>query len=280
LPVEQLTGKVAVVTGAASGIGLALARAFAAEGMRLVLADVEEDSLGETVDGLARAGAEVLGVPTDVSLAESVEALAARTYECFGAAHLVCNNAGVATPGDPWEGPLPLWEWMFAVNLWGVVHGIRAFLPMLLAQDEGHIVNTASAAGLRARPHLAPYVASKYAVVGLSESLFHDLAQRPAHVGVSVLCPTWVRTRIVDGDRNWLPRFGAAPERSPDEQALHELASEALAGGADPEGVATAVVDAVRTGRFWVIPDPSVLDELQERARGAREGRNPSLPRR
>ena len=168
---------------------------------------------------------------------------------------------------------------MFAVNVLGVVHGIRAFLPMLLAQGDGHIVNTASAAGLRARPHLAPYVASKYAVVGLSESLFLDLAQNAPGVGVSVLCPTWVRTRIVDGARNWLPRFGTAPERSDEEQALHELATAALADGADPASIATAVIDAVRSRRFWVIPDPAVLDEVQQRAEGARDGRNPSLPR-
>jgi NAD(P)-dependent dehydrogenase (short-subunit alcohol dehydrogenase family) len=278
LPVEQLTGKVAVVTGAASGIGLALARAFASEGMRLVLADVEEDALGTAVDDLAATGVEAIGVQTDVSLAESVEALAARTRERFGAAHVVCNNAGVATPGDPWVGPVSLWEWMFAVNVWGVVHGIRTFLPMLLAQGEGHFVNTASAAGLRARPHLAPYIASKYAVVGLSESLFLDLAESAPGVGVSVVCPTWVRTRIVDGARNWLPRFGAAPERSEDEQALHELASAALADGADPANIASEVVDAVRTGRFWVIPDRSVLDEVEQRAEGARGGRNPSRP--
>ena len=275
---EELTGKVAVVTGAASGIGLALARAFAAERMRVVLADVEEDALGAAVDGLRASGAEVVGVPTDVSLAESVEALAARAGERFGATHVVCNNAGVATPGDPWNGPLSLWEWMFAVNVLGVVHGIRAFLPMLLAQGEGHIVNTASAAGLRARPHLAPYVASKYAVVGLSESLFLDLAESAPGVGVSVLCPTWVRTRIVDGARNWLPRFGTAPERSDEEQALHELASAALADGADPASIASEVVDAVRSRRFWVIPDRSVVEEVRQRAEGARDGRNPSLP--
>jgi NAD(P)-dependent dehydrogenase (short-subunit alcohol dehydrogenase family) len=276
--VEQLSGKVAVVTGGGSGIGLALARAFASEGMRLVVADVEEGALGTAVEDLAAAGAEVSGVQTDVSLAESVEALAARAQERFGTVHVVCNNAGVATPGDAWVGPASHWEWMFAVNVGGVVHGIRAFLPMLLAQGEGHIVNTASAAGLRARPHLAPYVASKYAVVGLSESLFHDLAQGAPGVGVSVLCPSWVRTRIVDGARNWLPRFGSAPERSEEEQALHELATAALADGADPASIATAVVDAVHTGRFWVIPDSSVLDEVQQRAEGARAGRNPSLP--
>ena len=276
---EQLTGKVAVVTGAASGIGLALARAFAAEDMRLVLADLEEESLNTAVDTLAGSGTEVLGVPTDVSLPESVDDLAAQTYERFGAAHVVCNNAGVTAPGDPWQGPLSLWEWTLAVNLGGVVHGVRAFLPSLLAQDEGHIVNTASAAGLRARPHLAPYVASKYAVVGLSESLFHDLALRQTRVGVSVLCPTGVRTRILDGDRNWLRRFGALPERSPEEQARHELAAQGIAHAADPDDIAAAVVDAVRTERFWVIPEPLTLDELEERTQGARAGRNPPLPR-
>jgi NAD(P)-dependent dehydrogenase (short-subunit alcohol dehydrogenase family) len=278
--VDELTGKVAVVTGAASGIGLALARAFAAKEMRLVLADVEEDSLNTAVSSLAELGAEVLGVPTDVSLFESVDALAAQTCEHFGTAHVVCNNAGVAAPGDPWQAPLSLWEWTLAVNLWGVVHGIRAFLPLLLAQDEGHMVNTASAAGLRARPHLAPYVASKYAVVGLSESLFHDLALRSTRVGISVLCPTGVRTRILDGDRNWLPRFGTVPERSPEEQARHELAAQGMANAADPNDVAATVLNAVRTGRFWVIPESLTLDELGDRTEGALAGRNPPLPRR
>jgi NAD(P)-dependent dehydrogenase (short-subunit alcohol dehydrogenase family) len=276
--VQELAGKVAVVTGGASGIGQSLARAFAAADMRLVLADVEDQALGTAVDELRTTGTEVIGVPTDVSLAESVDALAARTREHFGTAHVVCNNAGVATPGDPWYGSLALWEWMFAVNLWGVVHGIRAFLPMLADQGEGHIVNTASAAGLRARPHLAPYIASKYAVVGLSESLFHDLAHDVPGVGVSVLCPSWVRTRIVDGARNWLPRFGDAPTRNAEEKALHELASAALVDGADPDAIAADVVDAIKANRFWVIPDPVVLTEVHDRAEGARRGTNPMLP--
>ena len=275
---EDLTGRVAVVTGGASGIGLALARRLAGEGMNLVLADIEEEPLQAVVAELFAEGTEALAVPTDVSVAESVEALAARTREHFGAAHLVCNNAGVATPGRAWDGPLALWEWTFAVNLWGVVHGIRAFLPMLLEQDEGHIVNTASAAGLRARPFLAPYVASKHAVVGLSESLLYEMQMQDAHVGVSVLCPTWVNTRILDGARNWLDRFGAAPEPDDESKFLAAVASEKLGHGLDPADVAAQTVDAVRAGRFWILPDPASIEEMLDRGRGAAEGTNPVMP--
>jgi NAD(P)-dependent dehydrogenase (short-subunit alcohol dehydrogenase family) len=174
---ERLDGKVAVVTGAASGIGCALARRFVEEDMRVVLADVEQAALEHAAAELTNVGASVLAVPTDVSDADAVDHLAARVVEHFGAVHVVCNNAGVGGEHYPtWEAPLAYWEWLFGVNLWGVIHGLRSFLPLLLAQAEGHVVNTSSIAGLVGIPYIAPYVATKHAILGMSEALFHELA--------------------------------------------------------------------------------------------------------
>ncbi len=197
---ELGNGKVAVVTGGASGIGQALARAFVARGMHVVIADIENDALTAAAAELsssATAGAEVFPVRTDVSKESDVQALAAAAIERFGAVHVVCNNAGVSGKGDPWAGPLATWEWVMGVNFWGVVHGVRAFLPHLVASGGGHIVNTASMAGLLAG--LSPsYDASKHAVVAMTENLFHAMTIAAMPVGVSCLCPGWVRTSIMD----------------------------------------------------------------------------------
>ncbi len=198
---RSLRRKVAVITGGASGIGRAIAGRFAAEGMRLALADVEEPALARTVEELAAAGAEVIGVRTDVSQLDDVRALADTTLSQFGAVHVVCNNAGVAG-GSVIDSPIEVWQWVLGVNLWGVIHGCTVFLPILLEQDEGHVVNTASMAGLGGAAGLGVYCTSKFAVVGLSESLHHDLVGRGSHVGVSVLCPGFVRTRIFESERN------------------------------------------------------------------------------
>ena len=200
---ERLEGKVAVVTGAASGIGLALATRFAAEGMRVVLADIERYALRDAGERLKASGAEVLIVPTDTSLLAEVEALASATLEHFGAVHLVCNNAGVGSRGLPiYDLPLRDFEWVLGVNLWGVIHGLHVFAPYLRLQDEGHIVNTASVSGLFFRPRMGPYNASKAAVVALSETLKFELDEEGSRVGVSVLCPSWVRTQISSAVRN------------------------------------------------------------------------------
>ena len=194
---EEFEGKLAVVTGAASGIGAALARRFASEGMRVVLADVEEGPLHDVAATLAADGAEVLAVPTDVSRGEDVDRLAAQTAAAFGPVHVLCNNAGVGAGGMLTDLTTSDWEWVLGVNLWGVIHGLRAFLPGMMAHgDEGHIVNTASLAGLGPAPLLAPYAMTKHAVVGLSSSL--RIEAKRYGVRVSVLCPAAIETPLLD----------------------------------------------------------------------------------
>jgi NAD(P)-dependent dehydrogenase (short-subunit alcohol dehydrogenase family) len=211
---ELAGGKVAVVTGGASGIGLGMAHRFAAAGMALVIADVQTDALDVARDALEATGCDVLAVRTDVSDMSSVEALRDAALDRFGTVHVVCNNAGVGGAGDPWHGPIATWEWVVGVNLMGVVHGIHAFLPTLEAQGEGHIVNTASMAGITVGM-LGPYSATKHAVAALSESLWFSMQGARTGVGVSVLCPGFVRTNIPTSDRNWPARLGPMPSPHP-----------------------------------------------------------------
>jgi NAD(P)-dependent dehydrogenase (short-subunit alcohol dehydrogenase family) len=278
---RELRGKVAVVTGAASGIGRAMAERFAREGMKLVLADVQEKPLAEARDAIARGGAEVIAVPTDVSKWEQVDALAKRAVEAYGAAHVVCNNAGVGTGGVSWEMSAADWEWVFAVNQWSVVHGIRAFVPRMIAQGEGHIVNTASIAGLLSAPGMGAYCATKHAVVAMSECLHLDLAVtgNASKVHVSVVCPAWVKTSIADSERNRpasSPRRPGA-ERSPQEQMLEQLVRAAVAGGIPAEEVAEQVLQAIVEERFWVLTHPKTKKAVERRMRGIVEGNAPEF---
>jgi NAD(P)-dependent dehydrogenase (short-subunit alcohol dehydrogenase family) len=199
---KHLEGKVAAVTGAASGLGKAMALAFAAEGMNVALADVDEAGIKAVEEEVRSRKAKPFSMRVDVSKAAEVEAFAERTVAKLGAVHLVCNNAGVALTGAVWENTALDWEWILGVNLRGVVNGVRAFVPRLLAQDEGHVVNTASVAGLISPPGMGAYCVSKHAVVTLSEALHHDLRERGSGVGVSVLCPAYVPTGIADSERN------------------------------------------------------------------------------
>jgi NAD(P)-dependent dehydrogenase (short-subunit alcohol dehydrogenase family) len=269
-------GKVAVVTGAASGIGLALANRFARSGMKVVMADVEEKRLEEAVSSVASPGLEVAGVPTDVSDEVSVQALAARVTERFGAVHVLCNNAGVATMSDPWFGPRSAWEWVFGVNLWGVIHGVRAFLPHMAAQREGHIVNTASMAGLV--PGTGPiYDSTKHAVVAITEDLYRTTRMAGLPIGVSVLCPGWVRTGILDAGRNWPERLGERPPDSAESAVMAPIVRRVIDEGTTPAAVADMVADAIEAQRFWVFTGPEWLELAVRRWHGIADGQNPEL---
>ncbi len=267
--VDDFEGKVAVVTGAASGIGRALVDRFGREGMRVVLADVERDALEAAAEEVAaELGRDrVLAVPTDVRDEAAVDALAAATFDRFGTAHVVCNNAGVGVGGLAWTIPADRWRWIVEVNLLSVAHGVRAFVPRMIEQGEGHVVNTASAAGLLTGPGMAPYFATKHAVVALSESLHFDLQLTGATgVGVSVLCPEWVRTRIHESERNRPDGVEEMPGVGDDEgPGLRDFIQGLVHGGIDPADAAGAVVDAIRTGRFWITTHETTVPAARRR---------------
>ena len=254
---QDFTEKVAVVTGGASGIGLALARRFAAEGMRIVLGDVEAPALEDAVAKLRSDGTEVIGVVTDVSDAEQVQALADAAVAEFGAIHVACNNAGVGGGGLSWEEPLSTWQWVLGVNLWGVIHGVHSFVPVLMRQESAHIVNTASVAGLTAAPFMGPYNASKHAVVAISETLHHELAMTAPQVKVSVLCPGWVNTNIADSARNRPPSLTV---EGADPAVGAEILRGFLEQGMAPDDVAAKVLDAISNEQFWVLTHDDEAD--------------------
>jgi len=253
---EDLRGKVAVITGGASGIGRAVAERAAAEGMRIALGDIEEGPLKETVDDLTGRGAEALDVVTDVSDAASVRALRDRTLDRFGAVHLVHNNAGIGLGGPIWEVSEEDWRWILGVNLWGVINGVATFVPGLIEQGEGHVVNTASIAGLIAAPFLGPYNATKQAVVAMSETLFKDLQAVGAAIGVSVLCPGFVQTRIAESERN-RPAW-AGDREAPGAAELRGAVQNMVDSGIPPAAVADRVIDAVRTDTFYILTHPEL----------------------
>ena len=266
---DTFTGRTAVVTGAASGIGLGMSRRFGREGMNVVMADIEGDRLSAAAAELdASSTGRVVAAPTDVSDAGQVEQLAARAADAFGTVHVLCNNAGVLLPNRPiWTNDLDDWKWLMGVNLWGVVHGVRAFLPAMIAGgEEGHVVNTASAAGLFPIPGIAPYCAAKHAVTALTEVLDQDLRKAGSDIGVSLLCPGPVASEIAHAARNrpgWEPRPG-------DAEALHTSATT-LAAGMHPDRVGDLVFDAIREGRFYVFTDEWTKRRGQRRADAIRE---------
>jgi len=274
---ELGAGKIAVVTGAGSGIGFALATALANAGCSIVLADVQDDALEQATVKIGELGVETLAVKTDVSKVEQVEALAQATIDRFGAVHVVCNNAGVAGGGDPWLGPIDGWEWTMGVNFWGVVYGVRTFLPHIVMSGGGHIVNTASMAGLY--PGFAPaYDASKHAVVAVTESLYNSMQMGGLPVGVSCLCPGWVKTGIIDSDRNWPAEFGPRPEVDAVAEISRNYVRRAIDEGTQPGVVADLVIDAISTDRFWVLPHPEFVEIAMRRFMSIGEGANPSPP--
>jgi NAD(P)-dependent dehydrogenase (short-subunit alcohol dehydrogenase family) len=273
---ELRAGQVAVVTGSAGGIGLALAERFASSGLSIVLADVDAAALATASEQVGALGVETLALTCDVSNEAEVQQLASATIERFGAVHLVCNNAGVSSPADAWLGPVSSWQWVLGVNLWGVIHGVRAFLPHLIASGGGHIVNTASIAGLY--PGFgASYDASKHAVVALTEDLYREMQGSGQPVGVSVLCPGWVRTGIIDADRNWPAALGEAPPVSAGNEIVLKHVRRAVAEGTTPAAVADLVADAVEAPRFWVFPNPDFVELAVQRWHEIEEGLDPVL---
>jgi NAD(P)-dependent dehydrogenase (short-subunit alcohol dehydrogenase family) len=260
---KDFQGKVAVVTGAASGIGRALAEKSVQEGMKVVLADVEESALKQAEEELKAAGADVRAVYTDVSQAAEVEALARQAFTTHGAVHLLFNNAGVGPKlMTIWESSLADWQWVLGVNLWGVIHGIHFFVPRMLEQgDECHIVNTASAAGLISGSGPGVYKVSKHGIVAISETLACELALRGTKLKASVLCPEWVQTRFAEAERNRPPALQNVSEqisqRTPAEmEAIVEIMRQAMETRITPSQVAESVFDAIRQEKFYILTHP------------------------
>jgi NAD(P)-dependent dehydrogenase (short-subunit alcohol dehydrogenase family) len=273
-PMEQLHGKVAVVTGAGSGIGRGLVRRFVAEGMRVVAADIEATALAETVNGLAGTSSFV----TDVADFAAVDALAEHAFETFGSADVLCNNAGVFAGGFMWERPPSDFEWTLGVNLWGILNGIRAFVPrMLAAGTEAHIVNTVSMAGMCTNAFSGPYTVSKFAALAATECLAHDLRAIGAPIRVSAVVPAAVDTRIATSSRNRPKAFGAVRSEDAEfvEQALTDLTTNL---GAPPDEVAGIIVDAIRAKQFLVPTKPSYAPQLRQRFDALVERELPPMP--
>ena len=268
---KQLKGKVAAVTGAGSGLGRAMALAFAREGMRLALADVDEAGLRETASQV-----EGFWMKVDVSKEDEMQAFCDRIENPF----LVCNNAGVSPLGAVWESTPADWQWILGVNLWGVIHGVRAFAPRLIAQGEGHIVNTASVAGLISPPGSGAYNVTKHAVVALSETLHHDLRERGSAVGVSVLCPAYVPTGIVDPERNRPSQLKNQIEgKSKETLAKEAMMRKAVTSGRlSADDVARAVVAAVKEERFYILTHARIKGAIQARMEDILQEREPRNP--
>jgi NAD(P)-dependent dehydrogenase (short-subunit alcohol dehydrogenase family) len=264
---QEFADKVAVVTGGASGIGYALAERFAAERMKLVLADIEASALDAAVQRLRARGTQAIGVQTDVSKRANLERLLQETLAAYGAVHVLCNNAGVQVAAPAWQVSQGEWEWLLGVNLWGVIHGISVFVPQMLAQgDECHIVNTASMAGLISTPMMAAYQVTKHSVVTLSETLSLDLAQHQSKIGVSVLCPAFVQTNLHESERN---RPNALQDESALPAEVRDLIKQSVTalvtGGKPPSEIAEAVLGAIRARRVHVITHPEVMFAFDKR---------------
>jgi NAD(P)-dependent dehydrogenase (short-subunit alcohol dehydrogenase family) len=272
---RDLKGKTAVVTGAGSGIGRELALACAREAMSVMLADIDEKGMQETALGIAKEGARSESIRCDVSKPGDLEMLATRAWERFGAVHLLFNNAGVAVGGPAWTATLEDWKWTLDINLMGVVHGIRAFVPRMLVQgSEAHVVNTASVAGLVDIPGSAVYCVSKHGVVALSECLYHDLRVAKSSIGVSVLCPAYVNTGIGDSDRNRPAELAATnPLGAPYREAVREALKHGRLSAAD---VARETIEAVKAGRFYILTHGKIKGAIEARMHDILEERLPT----
>jgi NAD(P)-dependent dehydrogenase (short-subunit alcohol dehydrogenase family) len=277
---KEFKGKVAVITGAASGIGRGIAERCVNEGMKTVLADIDGANLVKAETELKTLGGTVLSVRTDVSKRADVELLARQALDAFGQVHLLFNNAGIGAGGSPWEATWNDWEWVIGVNLWGVIHGVKVFTPLMLAQNvECHIVNTASAAGLHVGVGFAPYSVTKHAVVALSESLYLTLQRKGALVKVSVLCPGLVRTNIFNAEQNRPPGLKNEPvEMSPQMRAGFNSLKAAIEAAMPPLQVADIVFDAIKNERFYILTHPEWIEVIQMRTDKLLRLENPQDP--
>lgn len=277
---KDFAGKVAVITGAGSGFGREFARIGAGLGMKLALADIQPEALAATAAELRGKGAQVLAETADVSRGADVERLARRTLDAFGAVHLLFNNAGVAAGGLVWEHTAKDWEWLLGVNLWGVIHGVRTFVPIMLAQgDECHVVNTASVAGLVSPQLMGVYNVGKHGVVALSETLYQDLRVTGARIGVSLLCPAFVPTGIAQSQRNRPDELRDATAPTASMIASQKASEQAVSSGRiSAAAVAQTTFDAIRDNRFYVITHPKILASVELRLNDVIGQRNPSDP--
>ena len=275
---KDLNGKVAVITGGASGIGLCMAEAFGAEGMKLVIADIQQAALDQAVAHLTARGFDAIGVVTDVSNFESVEALARATLEAFGKVHVLVNNAGVSITGPIWKMTLDDWRWVYDVNFWGIVHGVKAFVPILIAQGEpAHVINTASLAAFNGTGEHSPYCSSKAAALSISQSLYSELAAWNTQIGVSVVCPGMVDTQIHKSNRNRPPGDQAWSDREWNDPG-HVKGSEAFQGrGVPPQEIARLTLEALVENRFYVFNGDFWPDMLRRNYEAQSTASNPPV---
>jgi NAD(P)-dependent dehydrogenase (short-subunit alcohol dehydrogenase family) len=279
---KEFKGKVAVITGGAGGIGLGLAKHCAGEGMKVVLADIEVPALKEAEENLSRAGADVLAVVTDVTKMPDMEDLAKKTVDTFGGVHLLFNNAGVQTGKGKmvWENTLNDWQWVLGVNLWGIINGIKIFLPIILKQGEdSHVVNTASIAGVIASGGVVTYSVSKAAVVAISESLYLQLEEMNAPIGVTVACPGPVYSRLNDAERNRPAELANPPEPppTPKQKAIIEMFEKMNEEGMAPEEFASLVFDAIQNDQLYLLSHPDRNTAIQQRMENILQGKNPAI---
>lgn len=277
---KDFKDKTAVITGGASGIGRAMGELFLAQGMNVVLGDIEQAALDRTVAELQQQGGRCVGVVTDVSRAEDVQRLADTALEHYGAIHVACNNAGVFAGGLLWQESLADYEWQMGVNVWGVVHGVRTFIPIMAAQDsECHMVNTASMAAVTAMPYSGIYHMTKHSVLALSESLYHELAFHAPNVKLSVLCPEAINTGIAASERNRPGDYsGEGNIVETDERAMVAQAlADSVAAGLGPEVMAQRVLDAIRDEQFYILSDEAWREAAHVRLDDIRAGRNPTF---